>query len=546
MVSTGEMYKYLAWAFEIIKTNTEIPESRIKEIKKAVRLAIKKNLPAPAAINPKKMILFINPTRVTEIVEEMSEENAEMSKEEIEEFVMMFAMIHELYHPLYDVVYYEESAKKIALSEITKQVKDEECLKMAYQIAERIAAVVNNIFHDALINERVIGTLFQYYRINYGIEAAVAVVNLYKKAMYDFVFKTSLPWFIKRDFGAFLKKDANIDEILKPVMESSDIMMKYKILESMELLIKSIDFNKLCNTTIEKCDPTKQKCIPEPGDVDDNLEPDEILPEKEGKGEKPPSKPPKPSTAKGRGAFGNPLDILEYMSKEPDFVRSMDLEGIDLRLMINGLRKFETEITPLRFTPKDIIMKRVFSKRLKTKVPKMYAQIKKPSGAIFIVVDVSGSIFTEEYIKTMVSIAKKLMSERIDVYFVPFHDSAVVVKPDELEKNFGAILKALLERGGGGTVLSSAIEKIKETIHEERLRPPFSILIFSDYEVEHSESAVPPGSGWLFAAGVNTSEDAVRSYVDLVRSVNPGYKVTGYLMDPVKSTRKKAVFVKCC
>ena len=64
--------------------------------------------------------------------------------------------------------------------------------------------------------------------------------------------------------------------------------------------------------------------------------------------------------------------------------------------------------------------------------------------------------------------------------------------------------------------------------------------------MEHSESAVPPGSGWLFAAGVNASEDAVRSYVDLVRSVNPGYKVTGYLMDPVRSTEKKAVFVKCC
>lgn len=224
--------------------------------------------------------------------------------------------------------------------------------------------------------------------------------------------------------------------------------------------------------------------------------------------------------------------------------RYMKLESdIKIEKIFEALGEPSWEYTPFKYTPVDISVRRSFFVRGKFRKPKMYAIQEEPSGSMIAVIDVSGSVFYEEFFKKAIGILKKISeNNNTNLYVVFFSDKAVYAKINKIT-NIDEIFEYVKSKiGGGGTSIESAVLAINEIIKKERAKRA-SIVIFSDFVFgELRKESVPQGKGIMVLVGLSTSSEEVIEYANAVKAYNPNYKVRAYIED--KMIGNKLLFKK--
>ena len=523
-------------AFEMLKLNSFVTRDMI-ELLKSYSIVVDSNLPAPAAVSTKQKTIFVNPALIHRIAEKFANEYG-FAIADAEKLLASFAILHEMYHVVYDVDFVDQYTLRLLKHKFSDA--SEKQLK-------QIANVITNLFHDAFINELAVGTVFEYYMTVYDIESAATAATLVTNAfLNEFVFASSLPNFINDRFGSLVKADAS--KLVRPMIEAPADEKWDAMLKSIKALVENMELPEQTNLKpVDIIEEGEEKG--EKGKHAEQKEADKEEKQKRSARREPgrkigdllkkPARVSAPRPEKG-GGF-SPERIIGFMNNIPSTINSKKVVGLKIREMILELaHSSRAELTPMRYTPKDIAIRKAMTRRLKGRVPKMYALQKQKASAIFVIIDVSGSVSELGIIPDIIGAVKHL-SKQYDIYLVPFSSGASVITPKDINKlSADEIYNRVMELEGGGTLPETAVEQIGQTIKKDRIRPPYSYLFISDFIFDYEPSTVPPGPGWLYAAGV--IDETVKKYTEIARKM--GLKVRGFYAKFQNSDT--VVFKQCC
>ena len=135
-------------------------------------------LGAPGATDISSNVIYYNPKLVEPIVIDVKSNIKGAPKETVEFLVYSFLFLHEIYHHVFNAREWFEEAKRIRSD-----------------LPEQVISMLLNIFHDALINEFVLGDLFQYFSMETNPILVASLIMIFKKSAIDrnlFIFRESL------------------------------------------------------------------------------------------------------------------------------------------------------------------------------------------------------------------------------------------------------------------------------------------------------------------------------------------------------------------
>lgn len=170
-------------AQSIAKNNPLISPEKVEEFK----LIEKHDLLAPAATSIEGNEIYYNPKIVKQLIYDIKREFRGLPEESVEFIIYVFAFLHEIYHHVFGMEEWLQEAKKIR-----------------EDVPESILTFLMNIFHDALINDFVLGDLFQYFSQYTNPIVLASLILIFKRSAIEkrmFVFRESLEKVLKESLA---------------------------------------------------------------------------------------------------------------------------------------------------------------------------------------------------------------------------------------------------------------------------------------------------------------------------------------------------------